>query len=106
MATVAVVAASCGQPTRAQRRQARLDTFRNALPVNVRESFDTVSTEAGYGSVGRMITAARAADANLEARLDSIRHAELIDCFSDSEMVHFFRIYFADALRDGTVPEP
>lgn len=101
-----LLVASCGQQSRAERRQARLDTFRQALPADIRAAFDSITTEQGCGAVGRMVTAARAADASFEARYDSIMHAELIDCFSDSEVVRFFRVYFADALRDGTVPEP
>jgi hypothetical protein len=97
---------SCGQSTRAESRQARLDTFRQTLPADVRGAFDSITTEQGYGDVGRLMTAAREHDALFDARLDSIMHAELIDCFSDSEVVRFFRVYFADALRDGTVPEP
>jgi hypothetical protein len=103
---VVLAAAACGRPTRAQMRQVRLDTFRSTLPADIRESFDGISTEAGYGEVGRMISAARLQDPAFTARLDSIMHAELIDTFSDSELVRFFRVYFADALRDGTVPEP
>jgi hypothetical protein len=104
--TAACMLASCGRPSRAEMRQERLDTFRNALPSDVRAAFDTIDGEQGYGDVGRMITAARLSDPLIAASLDSIRHAELIDFFSDSEMVRFFRIYFADAIRDGTVPEP
>jgi hypothetical protein len=33
-------------------------------------------------------------------------HAELIDCFTDDEMVHFFWLYFAFSLEGNAVPDP
>lgn len=53
-----------------------------------------------------MLTAARGADPALDAAMDSIMHAELIDCFSDSDLVYFFWYYFADAIEKGRIPEP
>lgn len=53
-----------------------------------------------------MLASARAGDPSLEARVDSIMHAELIDTFNDSDVVYFFWYYFADALEKGRIPEP
>ena len=103
---VAAIACGCGPETRAEGRQRRLDTFRNALPDSVLTAFDAIGSPADCGPVSRMLASARAADSSLEARIDSIMHAELIDTFNDSDVVYFFWYYFADALEKGRIPEP
>lgn len=102
----AAVAAGCGPETRAEGRQRRLDTFRNALPDSVLLAFDAIGSPADCGPVSRLLASARAGDPSLEARIDSIMHAELIDTFNDSDLVYFFWYYFADALEKGRIPEP
>ena len=110
--TIAAVAlavltlAGCGPESRAEGRQRRLDTFRNSIPDSVLVAFDGIETPADCGPVSRMLASARASDPSVEARIDSIMHAELIDCFDDSDLVYFFWYYFADALEKGRIPEP
>jgi len=102
----AAIAAGCSPESRAEGRQRRLDTFRNALPDSLLLAFDAIGSPADCGPVSRMLASARAGDPSLEARVDSIMHAELIDTFNDSDVVYFFWYYFADALEKGRIPEP
>ena len=102
----AAILAACGPGSRAEGRQRRLDTFRNSIPDSVLVAFDGIETPADCGPVSRMLASARASDPSVEARIDSIMHAELIDCFNDSDLVYFFWYYFADALEKGRIPEP
>ena len=106
LASAALTLAGCGPESRADGRQRRLDTFRNALPDSVLTAFDAIGSPGDCGAVARMLASARAADSSLEARIDSIMHAELIDTFNDSDVVYFFWYYFADALEKGRIPEP
>jgi hypothetical protein len=96
---------ACGQ-SRTEGRRARLETFRDALPSEVRAAFDSIATQEECPRVGAMLSSARAADPRVDAVIDSIVHAELIDCFTDTEIVEFFWVYFDDALEKGLVPEP
>lgn len=106
LATAAVTAFGCGPESRAEGRRRRLDTFRQILPDSVLVEFDAIGSPGDCGSVARMLSSARASDPSLEARIDSVMHAELIDSFNDSDMVYFFWYYFADALEKGRIPEP
>ena len=101
-----VVFSGCGPESRAEGRQRRLDTFRSVLPDSVLAAFDAIESPVDCGPVSRMLASARASDPSVEARIDSIMHAELIDCFDDSDVVYFFWYYFADALEKGRIPEP
>lgn len=103
---VLLVSAACGYETRTESRQRRLDTFRTFLPDSIRSAFDSIESEEDCDRVADMITSARDSDPELQARLDSIMHAELIDTFSDRDLVYFFWYYFAYAIETGSVPEP
>lgn len=105
-AAALAVSVGCGEPSRAERRAARLLTFREALPEDVRAAFDSIESRYECPRVGHLLSEAREADPSVDAAIDSIMHAELIDCFSDTEVVEFFWVYFADALAKGTVPDP
>lgn len=104
-ASVVVVFTGCGK-TREEGRQRRLDTFREILPEEVLFQFDAIESEIDCDRVGALLSDARADDRDLDMRLDSIMHAELIDTFSDEEVIHFFWFYFAYAIEVGAVPEP
>jgi len=90
---------------RADGRQKRLDTFRAVLPVDISTEFDLIENFTDCRRVGLLITEACATDSVLNLALDSIKHAELIDLFTDTELVRFFWLYFANAIETGTVPE-
>jgi hypothetical protein len=104
LAVLAVL--SCGADSRAESRRQRLNTFREVLPQDVRQEFDGIRHESQCVQVGTLLTQAREEDADLDASIDSIMHAELIDCFTDDEMVHFFWLYFAFSLEGNAVPDP
>jgi hypothetical protein len=106
LALMLALTCTCGTESRAEGRQKRLDTFRRTLPSGVRTAFDSIEDEEGCAEVAALLSAARSDDAALDAALDSIMHAELIDTFSDEELVRFFWYYFAHAIETGTVPEP
>ena len=101
-----IVLLGCGTESRTEGRQKRLDSFRGALPQEILSAFDSIEEEGDCEAVGRLITAARGVDPTLDAALDSIMHAELIDTFTDEELAYFFWFYFAHAIETGTVPEP
>ncbi len=87
-------------------REERLETFRQALPAEIRARFDEIGSEADCSEVGHVLAEARMRDPLLDARLDSIAHAELIDTFSETEMVSYFWTYFDRAVERGTVWGP
>lgn len=101
----AAALSACGPESRSEGRQRRLDTFRSALPESLLVAFDAIESPGDCGQVSRMLSSVREADPSVEARIDSIMHAELIDCFNDSDVVYFFWYYFADALEKGRIPE-
>ena len=87
-------------------RQIRLDTFRQVLPDSIRLEFDSIGDQADCTLVGELLTKARKEEPDLDSAIDSIMHEELIDSFSDAEMIHFFWFYFAYAIDNNAVPEP
>lgn len=95
----------CGNG-RAEGRQRRLDTFREALPEDVRSAFDSIRDSVDCERVGGLLAGSRATDPCLDAKIDSIMHAELIDTFTNTDLVHFFWCHFTQAIRTGTVPTP
>jgi hypothetical protein len=103
---VLAILVSCGPESRTEGRQRRLDGFRAVLPVDVRDAFDGIESEEDCDAVGLMLTDARASNPELDAAIDSLMRAELIETFSDRDIVSFFWYYFAYAIETGTVPEP
>jgi hypothetical protein len=97
---------ACGPESRTAGRQRRLDTFRSVLPTEVLQSFDAIESEEDCEIVARGLTDAVTQDRELEMAIDSIMKAELIETFTDEEIIFFFWYYFAYAIETGTVPEP
>lgn len=106
LASLALLLPSCSRQTREEMRRERLETFRASLPADLLASFDAIASEEDCPPVGEALTRAREADPGLDAVLDSIMHAELIDTFTDTDVVHFFWLYFDHALETGTVRGP
>jgi len=100
------MASSCQKETRADGRQRRLDTFKASLPVNLRMEFDAISDREDCEHVGFLLEEARNEFPELDSTLDSIIHAELIDTFSNREIVYYFWYYFDYAIETGSVGEP
>lgn len=103
--TFFVACGGCGE-SRLESRQARLDSFRHVLPEDVRLEFDSIENEVDCYAVGELLEQSRSEDADLNAAVDSIMHAELIDCFSDTELVRFFWYYFDYSIERNDVPNP
>lgn len=97
---------SCHRETRLEGRQKRLDTFRTSLPDNVRVEFDAISSREDCEYVGLLLEEARNDLWEVNSALDSIVHAELIDTFSNEEIVYYFWYYFDYAIETGSVRGP
>jgi len=97
---------SCSRETRAEERKARLDTFRASLPDNVRQEFDAISEREGCEYVGLLLEEGRIEFPEVNSSLDSIVNAELINSFSNEEIVYFFWYYFDYAIETGSVRGP
>jgi hypothetical protein len=106
LAVLALLAPSCSRQTREEMRRERLDAFRAVLPADILAMFDTIESEGACAAVGEALTRARQEDPTLDAAMDSVMHAELIDTFTDADVVHFFWLYFDYALETGTVRGP
>ncbi len=100
------MAASCNTETRAEGRLKRLDTFRASLPENVRLEFDAIEGREDCDHVGLLLEEARNDLPIFNSTLDSIVNAELIDTFSNEEIVYYFWYYFDYALETGSVRGP
>ncbi len=100
------MAASCNNETRAEGRLKRLDTFRASLPDNVRTGFDAIAGREDCEHVGLLLEEARNDFPQFNSTLDSIVNAELIDTFSNEEIVHYFWYYFDYAIETGSVRGP
>ncbi|MCK4806999.1 MAG: hypothetical protein KAT09_05100 [Candidatus Aegiribacteria sp.] len=101
-----LVVSSCNRETRVEGRQKRLDTFRASLPDNVRMEFDSISAREDCEHVGLLLEEARIEFQEVNSTLDSIVHAELIDTFSNEEIVYYFWYYFDYAIETGSVRGP
>jgi len=97
---------SCSRETREESRQVRLDTFRSVLTSDLQVSFDAITSEEDCEAVGSMLTTAMEEDLTLSMAIDSIKHAELIDTFTEEEVIYFFWYYFDHAIETGTVRGP
>ena len=75
--------------------QRRLDNFRNILPAQLRESFDS----SDYGAVALGIDSLVRTDAMFREQYQSLKHEELIDVFSAEEVVDFFREHFVEEIE-------
>ena len=100
------MAASCNTETRAEGRLKRLDTFRASLPDNVRLEFDAIEGSGDCDHVGLLLEEARIEFPEVNSTLDSIVNAELIDTFSNEEIVYYFWYYFDNAIETGSVRGP
>jgi hypothetical protein len=75
--------------------QRRLDNFRDVLPVQLREEFDS----SDYAAVAQGIDSLVQADATFREEYENLKHEELIDLFSSEEVVDFFREHFVEEIE-------
>jgi hypothetical protein len=75
--------------------QSRLDKFRNILPPELRQKFDSGNYETvakGIDSLAQHIPA-------FKDDYERLKHEELIDVFSAEEVVDFYREYFVEKME-------
>jgi len=75
--------------------QRRLDNFRNILPAQLREDFDSSDCAAVVQGIDSLVRA----DSVFKEQYENLKHEELIDVFSAEEVVDFFREHFAEEIE-------
>ena len=80
------------EKSRVESLQVRLDRFRNILPSEIRQKFDS----RDYSSVAAAIDSLVENDVEFKESYQALKHDELIDVFSPQEVVDFFREHFVE----------
>jgi hypothetical protein len=75
--------------------QERLDAFRNVLPEEIREEFDSKNYEKVVMGIDSLLQC----DSSFKEKYQKLKHEEAIDVFSTQEVVDFFRVHFADEIE-------
>ncbi len=75
--------------------QRRLDDFRNVLPPELKEEFDSKN----YQVVAKGIDSLQQADLAFKEKYQRLKREELIDAFSPEEVVDFFREHFVEEIE-------
>lgn len=75
--------------------QRRLDNFKNILPAQLREEFDS----SDYAAVAQGIDSLLQDDPVFREQFENLKHEELIDVFSSEEVVDFFREHFVEEIE-------
>lgn len=83
------------EKSRVENLQGRLDKFRNTLPPELRQKFDSGDYQTVAGGIDSLVQN----DAKFKEEFEKIKHDELIDVFSSQEVVDFFGEYFAEKIR-------
>jgi len=86
------------QKSRVESLRARLDEFRNVLPSQIRQQFDS----RDYENVAAAIDSLVQVDPQFNERYQKVKHEELIDIFSSQEVVDFFREHFVEEIEKLT----
>ena len=73
----------------------RLENFRNLLPPELREKFDSKN----YPAVVQGIDSLLQEVPEFEEKYERLKQEELIDAFSPEEVVDFFREYFVEEIE-------
>jgi len=73
----------------------RLDNFRNILPPELREEFDSKSYKAATTGIDSLLKYVPA----FKERYERLKHEELIDVFSPEEVIDFFREHFVEEIE-------
>jgi hypothetical protein len=75
--------------------QNRLNHFRDILPLELREEFDSKK----YKIVIQRIDTLLQQDAEFKESFHNMKHQELIDTFSPQEVVDYFREHFVEEIE-------
>jgi hypothetical protein len=82
--------------------QRRLDNFRNILPSELREEFDSKNYQVVAKGIDSLLSAGSKLGQETSAfkeRYERLKHDELIDVFSTEEVVDFFREHFVEEIE-------
>jgi len=91
----------CSQESRLENLQKRLDAFRNILPQELREKFDT----GDYPDVAAGMDSLLSQDSPFKGEYEKLKDQEAINVFSTQEVVDFYREHFVkkiDRLKSTT----
>jgi len=75
--------------------ETRLNNFRNILPPELTEEFDTENYQAVAKGIDSLLQEIPA----FKERYERLKHEELIDVFSPEEVVDFFREHFVEEIE-------
>ncbi len=75
--------------------QRRLDNFRNILPPELKQQFDSKNYQAVVAGIDSLLENAP----EFKKRYQRLKHEELIDVFSPQEVVDFFREHFVEKIE-------
>lgn len=75
--------------------QERLDDFRNLLPTELRQKFDSKD----YPDVTIGIDSLLQVEPSFKTKFEDLKHKELIDVFSTQDVVDYYREYFVEKLE-------
>jgi hypothetical protein len=75
--------------------QRRLDNFRNILPSELREEFDSKNYQIVTKGIDSLVQDVPA----FKDKYERLKHEELIDVFSPEEVVEFFREHFVEEIE-------
>jgi hypothetical protein len=75
--------------------QERLDAFRNILPGQLREEFDSKNYERVVTELDSLLKH----DPAFGERYQKLKDQEAINVFSTQEVVDFFKVYFVDEIE-------
>lgn len=76
--------------------QERLDAFRNILPENIREEFDSKNYEKVVVGMDSLLEH----DPVFKEKFEKLKHEEAINVFSTQEVADFFKIYFVERIEE------
>lgn len=75
--------------------QQRLDGFRNILPEQIRDEFDSKNYEKVVVGVDSLLEH----DPGFKEKYQRLKDKEAINVFSTQEVVDFFRVHFVDEIE-------
>jgi len=85
----------CGEDSRLRDLQRRLDAFRNVLPQDLREKFDSGSYEDVVSGLDSLLSEESA----FKSEYQKLKDDEAINVFSTREVVDYYREYFLEEIK-------
>jgi hypothetical protein len=89
-----IVLVAC-EKSETQILQERLDDFRNLLPLELKQEFDSKN----YPEVVAGIDSLLQTEPSFKTRFGDLKHKELIDVFSTQDVVDYYKEYFVEKLE-------